>query len=251
MKKIIMLMSLYIVVKLASSATKFLNNIRCGNKKSFTPNPQFLKKEGGLTDKSILFFGSSITYGAASHGISFVEFLNIESNVHTTKEAISGTSLSGTERNTYVQRIKKEELSKAKYDLLVCQLSTNDGRLNKSIGEIKKEYDIDSFDVKTTIGAMEYIISYAKLTWDIPVLFYTCIRKTDPYYEFLVYNLYKLKEKWDIEILDVWGNQWASEQIKYDNTLFADDAHPTLKGYRYIYTPLFKEKIKNILSKEI
>lgn len=67
----------------------------------------------------------------------------------------------------------------------------------------------------------------------------------------MVYNLYKLKEKWDIEILDVWGNQWANEQIKYDNTLFADDAHPTLKGYRYIYTPLFKEKIKNILSKEI
>lgn len=88
--------------------------------------------------KIFFFLGSSITYGAASHGVSFVEFLNIESNVHTTKEAISSTSLAGTEKNTYVQRIKKEELSKANYDLLVCQLSTNDSRLNKSIGEIKK-----------------------------------------------------------------------------------------------------------------
>ncbi|AQM42074.1 lysophospholipase [Staphylococcus cohnii] len=246
-----MLISVYIVGKLASAVTNFVNDIRKGNKSSFKPNSQFFKREDGLADKNILFLGSSITYGAASHGISFVEFLNIESHMNTTKEALSGTSLAGTEKNSYVQRIKKEKLSKNKFDLLICQLSTNDGRLNKSVGEIKKEYDHNAFDVETTIGAMEYIISYAKLTWDTPILFYTCIRKADPYYEFLVYNLYKLKEKWDIEILDVWGNQWANEQIKYDNTLFADDAHPTLKGYRYIYTPLFKEKIKNILSKEI
>ena len=97
---------------------------------------------------------------------------------------------------------------------------------------------------------MEYIISYAKLTWDTPILFYTCIRKADPYYEFLVYNLYKLKEKWDIEILDVWGNQWANEQIKYDNTLLLM-MHTDFKRLSlYLYTT-FKEKIKNILSKEI
>ena len=92
-----MLISVYIVGKLASAVTNFVNDIRKGNKSSFKPNSQFFKREDGLTDKTF-FLGSSITYGAASHGISFVEFLNIESHMNTTKEAISGTSLAGTEK---------------------------------------------------------------------------------------------------------------------------------------------------------
>ncbi|PTI46584.1 SGNH/GDSL hydrolase family protein, partial [Staphylococcus xylosus] len=70
----------------------------------------------------------------------------------------------------------------------------------------------------------------------------------DPYYEHLINVLYKLKDKWDIEILDVWNNLEANNLKKYDKTLFADDAHPTLKGYRYVYFPLFKEKIMCIFS---
>lgn len=248
MKKLTALIGLYIAKNLFSTLFSVLNDRKKGNKSKFHPNVLYLEKDEKLNGKKILVLGSSITYGAASHGVSFVEFLKEESKVDTTKEAISGTTLAGLEKNSYVQRIKKEYLKKNNYDLLICQLSTNDSRFKKALGEISLDYELENFNTETTIGAMEYIISYAKNTWDTPVLFYTCIRKSDPYYEHLINVLYKLKDKWDIEILDVWNNLEANNLKKYDKTLFADDAHPTLKGYRYVYFPLFKEKIKCIFS---
>ena len=46
-----------------------------------------------LTGKRILFPGSSVTYGAACEGQSFVEFFHELDGVQVTKEAISGMTL--------------------------------------------------------------------------------------------------------------------------------------------------------------
>ena len=51
--------------------------------------------------------GSSITYGAASKGISFVEYLTTEYEVKGIKEAKSGTTLAGKNVNSYLNRLQK------------------------------------------------------------------------------------------------------------------------------------------------
>ena len=40
-------------------------------------------------------------------------------------------------------------------------------------GKVTDERDPEAFDLQTIAGAMEYIISYAKSTWNCPVLFYS------------------------------------------------------------------------------
>lgn len=226
---------------------KNMPNIVKGNKKIYLPNEKHLDKNSNLLDKSILFLGSSITYGAASKGISFVEFLNKSYGVRTIKEAQSGTTLSGKENTSYVSRLKNNVATEAKLDAFVCQLSTNDARFNKSIGKISDSYDCHKFDIETTIGAIEFIISYVKENWNCPIIFYTCIREKDAYYEHLIKKLYEIKNKWDINIIDVWGNVEINKRAKDDKQMMADDAHPTLKGYRYLYTPIFSKKLNQIL----
>ncbi|OHR52967.1 MULTISPECIES: SGNH/GDSL hydrolase family protein [unclassified Staphylococcus] len=222
-------------------------NLIKGNKDEFKPNKNYLDKNSNLKNKRILFLGSSITYGAASKGNSFVEFLNKEYGVNTIKEAQSGTTLAGKQDTSYIERLKSNVSTKNVLDGFVCQLSTNDGRFNKPIGSISESYSIHDFDTETTIGAIEFIIAYVKENWACPVIFYTCIRDTDPYYEFLINELFKIKTKWHIHIIDVWGDKQINKLAKYDKTMMADDAHPTLKGYRYLYTPIFSKKLSTIL----
>ena len=60
-----------------------------------------------LKDKTILFLGSSVTFGAASVGQSFVDYLVKKDGIHAVKEALSGTTLVQDERGekSYVERI--------------------------------------------------------------------------------------------------------------------------------------------------
>ncbi|KRG10826.1 SGNH/GDSL hydrolase family protein [Staphylococcus sp. NAM3COL9] len=230
------------------SLIKNMPNIIKGNKDEFAPNESYLDKNSDLNNKKILFLGSSITYGAASKGNSFVEFLNKEYGVDTIKEAQSGTTLAGKQNSSYVERLKSNVSTEKILDGFVCQLSTNDGRFNKPIGSISESYSTYDFDTETTIGAIEFIISYVKENWDCPIIFYTCIRDKEPYYEFLIKKLSEIKNKWDIHIIDVCGNKIVNKLANDDKTMMADDAHPTQKGYRYLYTPIFSEKLNDILK---
>ena len=119
--------------------------------------------------------GSSITYGAASKGISFVEYLTTEYEVKGIKEAKSGTTLAGKNVNSYLNRLRKLNFVNTKIDAVVIQLSTNDARFGYEIGEMSQSFDLESFDTETTLGAIEYIIKYVHTKWHcqssfIPVL---------------------------------------------------------------------------------
>lgn len=78
-----------------------------------------------LTGKTVIFLGSSVTYGSASGGISFADMMAKELNFHCIKEAVSGTTLADLDETSYVSRLKRLDPA-TKADLLICQLSTND-----------------------------------------------------------------------------------------------------------------------------
>ena len=180
-----------------------------------------------LNGNFIMFLGSSITYGAASKGISFVEYLTTEYEVKGIKEAKSGTTLAGKNKNSYLNRLRKLNFVNTKIDAVVCQLSTNDARFGYEIGEMSQSFNLESFDTETTLGAIEYIIKYVQTKWCCPVIFYTCIRENDVTYKQLVNHLYRLKTKWDIHIIDVYNNDDLNKLAKSDKEMMADDSHQT------------------------
>ena len=87
--------------------------------------------------KHIVFLGSSVTYGAASNGVSFVDFLAEKTGCRVTKEAVSGTMLVDDAPDSYICRMRKLN-PEMKVDLFVCQLSTNDATKGIPLGSVSE-----------------------------------------------------------------------------------------------------------------
>ena len=190
-----------------------------------------------LKDKTIIWLGSSVTYGAASFGQSFVEFIDACKGTKSVKETVSGTTLTADEENNYIERMVKLPAD-IKADAFVCQLSTNDATKNKPLGSIAG--DCQCYDITTITGAIEYIIQYARDTWHCPVYFYTGTKYDSPLYEQMVNRLHEIAGQKEIGIIDLWNDPEMNAVTKEDYALYmADPIHPTKAGYRNWWTPAF------------
>lgn len=203
--------------------------------------------DSSIKGKTVIFLGSSVTYGYGSLGVSFADFLEKEDGIVSVKEAISGTTLADIKDNSYVSRLKTIDKS-IKADAFICQLSTNDATKNIPLGEISEEKDISSFDTKTVAGAVEYIISYVKSTWNCPVIFYTNAKYESESYGKMVELLYRISEKWDITVIDLWNNEEINSISDEERRLYlVDSIHPTKAGYKEWWLPEFRKALYEIL----
>ena len=122
-------------------------------------------KDSPLKGKRIGFLGSSITYGSAAQGISFVEYICKRNSCEYVKEAVSGTTLVDSDSSSYVSRMKTIDKNQH-FDLFIVQLSTNDASQNKELGNPSDK------ETNTICGAINYIIQHVRDTWHCPVVFY-------------------------------------------------------------------------------
>lgn len=211
-----------------------------------------------LQGKSILFLGSSVTYGEASQGISFADYIGKLDGVHVTKEAVSATTLVDEnsilaklgygDGRSYVRRLIESVDPNAHFDAVVVQLSTNDATMGKPLGELGSSTDAADFDVKTVTGAIENIIAYARDTWDCPVVFYTGSYYESEAYAAMVDRLLAIQEKWDIGVVDLYTDE-AFNQIDADtyNFYMYDQIHPTKAGYLEWWTPAIEAYLYDYL----
>lgn len=180
------------------------------------------------------FLGSSVTYGSANAGRSFVDYLAESQVFPCIKEAVSGTTLCAATENSYVERLKKIN-KKTNIAHLIVQLSTNDVTLGMPVGEISKSFDADAFDCNTTIGAIEYIIAYARKTWNCAVTFFTNPPFNNKTYEKLIDKLYAIKNKWGIGIIDFYRfRNMPAPDGKAFAMYMSDAVHPNRAGYEWM-----------------
>ncbi len=210
------------------------------------------KVENSLEGKTFYFLGSSVTYGSASNGKSMVEFIAERNNCTTVKDAVSGTTLVDNGTDSYVQRLINSTVfdKNAKVDHLIVQLSTNDAANSLPLGSISTSKNLEDFDTSTIIGAMEYIICYAKETWDCEVSFYTGTQyfndKKVNHYVKMIEALYELSDKWDIGIIDLFFSPAMNSVNYFDYTLYmSDTVHPNVKGYEFWWTPVFEKHLSS------
>lgn len=201
-----------------------------------------------LEGKTIIFLGSSITFGSASMEESFADYLAKRDGITAVKEAVSGTTLVNNGADSYVERMKTID-SAMTADAFVCQLSTNDASQGQPFGEISDSMDMVDFDTATTAGAIEYIIAYAKETWNCPVIFFTNPHFASNEYAELVSLLLEIQAKWDIGVIDMWNDTVFNDITDDERTLYmADNIHPTRAGYREWWTPKFESFLYEYLK---
>lgn len=202
-----------------------------------------------LSGKTIIFLGSSVTDGMNAHGESFVDFLAKRDGVIPVKEAVSGTTLVTTKKNSYIERMLTIDPS-LHTDAFVCQLSTNDATINAPLGTVSTGTELADFDTTTVAGAIEYIVCYAKQTWNCPVIFYTGTKYDSAIYGDMVNLLLQIQQKWDIGVLDLWNDADMNAVSAADYALYmANGIHPTRAGYQLWWTPKFETYLQSYLTK--
>lgn len=220
-----------------------------GNSKKYSVAETETLADSPLKGNTFYFLGSSVTLGATSLNESMADFIAKRNDCTVIKEAVSGTTLCDSGESSYVRRIKNFDVNTAP-DAFICQLSTNDAApaYEDKLGTVSQSFNSDDFDTTTTLGAIEYIIGYAKKNWDCKILFYTNCYYFNASYKKMVEELYRIVLKWNIDIIDLYGDtgfntitQSEKELYKYDNI------HPTRAGYREWWTPVFEEKLKDII----
>ena len=180
-----------------------------------------------LRGKTVLFLGSSVTYGSAAGGVSFVDILGERYGINCIKEAVSGTTLVDINEKSYVSRLKAVDTG-VRPDLFVCQLSTNDAKKKLDIGKIEE--------------AICFVLDYARGVFGCPAVFYTGTYFEDEVYSKMIDTLYKLKERYDFHILDLYHDKDMLSVSPEDYQRYMKDKiHPTLIGYTEWWTPKFKE----------
>lgn len=220
-----------------------------GNGEIYSPDLIKTKTKSPLKGKKILFFGSSVTYGASSKGVSFVEYLQKETGCIAIKNAVSGTTLVDNGTDSYISRLKNEKENDI--DVLVCQLSTNDATQKKSLGEISESENISELDTHTVAGAIEYIILYAKKKWNCPVVFFTNPKYKSNRYDKTVTLLLNIRKKYNIEVIDLWNDGAFNDLTEEQRKLYmADKIHPTKAGYCKWWTPVFEKKLVEVINDE-
>lgn len=202
-----------------------------------------------LAGKTVLFLGSSVTYGAYSLGEALPEYFSARMGCTAIKEAVSGTTLAGTDDDTYVNRLKQNVSTSEPADLVICQLSTNDATLKKELGEIAVGENADDFYPETVTGALESIIAYCDETWGCPVVFFTGSYYESEHYDAMVARLYELQGKWNIGILDLWTNGEFNAITDEQRSLYMyDNIHPTRAGYRDWWGPELEKQLCAFLN---
>ncbi|MBQ6503734.1 MAG: SGNH/GDSL hydrolase family protein [Flexilinea sp.] len=222
-----------------------------GNKAAYSVANTEPKSDSKLSGKTIIFLGSSVTYGSASHGESFVDYLEKIDGITAVKEALSGTTLvdkSVWGKKSYIARMKSIDPN-IPADAFVVQLSTNDATMKKPLGTISESFSKEDFDTQTVAGAIEYVIAYARETWDCPVIFFTGTQYKNEHYAQMVDLLLEIQKKWDIGVLDLWNDPEMNAVSAEDYKLYmVNSIHPSRIGYRDWWTPKFESYLSDYLK---
>lgn len=218
-----------------------------GNDKKYNLENVEPVADSPLSGMNILYLGSSVTNGSASRGISFADYIAKRNNTTFVKEAVNGTTLVDGD-NSYIKRLEEVDPS-IKFDMVICQLSTNDATQEKPIGFITISKEPNR---STVIGAIEYIIRYVKKTWDCPVVFYTGSYYNSDHYSKMVSALKRLGEMNDIGVIDLYTDKEFNKISEEKRALYmADPIHPTKAGYLEWWTPKMEEYLYEFVSKKV
>lgn len=230
-----------------------LRDVRLAKKAGNQPEYDFSRigpmENSPLAGGKLCVLGSSVVYGASSLQNAVGEYLAARFGCALTKEAVSGTTLADNGSGSYVRRMQNNIPRDAHFDLFLCQLSTNDATKKLPLGTISGGKSLADFDTATVTGAMEYIICYARKTWNCPVMFFTGSRYESAAYEAMVTRLLELKEKWGIGVLDLWSGDAFNHISGAERRVYMDDRiHPTKAGYRDWWGPELERQLLAILE---
>ena len=236
-----------------------LFSVACGSNSSDFDLDKCTPAETAITGKTFYWLGSSVTLGMESGDVAVADYIAARNGATCVKEAVSGTTL--------IDEPYKKIF--ASYDSYITRLKTTKAFKDKRGAVTGTDVtEKESFDVKTTIGAMEYVVAYVRETWDSPVYFFSNARfddtgerkSRDPKgseYAVLVEAAYEVAEKWnsvgaDVRIVDLFNDEEFNDISSEDYDFYMHDpVHPYKAGYLKWWTPAFEKILFEDFGSEV
>ncbi len=250
MKKLKTVLSIFLILVIIAGGYvgNMLGVFNEGNYGEYSLRDTASVSDSPINGKTVIFLGSSVTFGYGSLGVSFADFLEKTDGITAIKEAVSGTTLVDVKSSSYVSRVKKIDKN-IKANAFVCQLSTNDATKEMPLGEISDSFSMNDFDTQTVAGAIEYIIAYANKTWNCPVVFYTQAKYDSDHYAKMVDLLFEIQKKWNITVIDLWNDDEINSITDEERKIYlVDHIHPTKAGYKEWWLPEFQKCLYEVLK---
>ena len=198
-----------------------------------------------LKGKTICVLGSSVMNGSGAENFAVAEYLAARLGCEYTKSAVDGTTLVDEGEESYIKRLRRLNKTE-RYDVFICQLSTNDAWYEKPLGYISRpDYELEDFDTHTVTGALEYIITYVGDNWDCPLFFLTSAQTFESKtYGPMVARLKDLQAKYRFGIIDLWSDVMFNNISKEQLDLYiTEEVHPTMAGYRDWWGPEIEKQL--------
>lgn len=215
-----------------------------GNAPEYSFEKIEMEQHNPLRKRDICVLGSSVINGSASESNAVAEYLAARLGCEYTKSAVDGTTLVDEGDESYIKRLRRLNKTE-RYDVFICQLSTNDAWQEKPLGYISRpDYDLDDFDTHTVTGALEYIITYVDDNWGCPIVFLTSAHFENEHYETMIRRLKDLQGKYRLGIIDLWSDERFNDITDEERALYMiDEVHPTTAGYRDWWGPEIERQL--------
>lgn len=196
--------------------------------------------------------GDSIAYGTGSSGYSYSALFAQNHALKLKNNAVGGGTLASETAGVYHIAESVIQNVNPSYDIIFLEGGINDYYRSAPLGEIKE--DENEFDINTTCGALQIMLSYVKENCPDSKVYFISVHKTlgaDKANKLgLSYEDYKARideicKKYNISVIDCYNSDFDLSLTTTRNSVYpdGDGIHPTLQGYIKYYLPLIEQSV--------
>ncbi len=233
-----------------------------------------------LNGKRALFLGDSITEGYRDsgsygrEGLSWAGRINRDTGLDFVNPALHGSTIShlniGESSGDYTATTDNQgwgwiynqyNANKGQhFDMVVMHGGVNDARYTRNLGQVSRTnlYDVDSFDLTTYAGGLQYLFANMKSTYPNADLFFianfrldlakikygdtTKTLENNGHLGNYLQLAYEICDLYDINLIDLHSNDKLNTELQTNKTTYLEDKlHPSPEGYEIITPYIIKE----------
>ncbi len=209
-------------------------------------------------NKTALFLGDSISYGAADAGRSWAWRMSNSLGFKADNQSVNGWAISTSRQLRIINELKGVKYNS--YDYVIMEGGTNDAWDSCQVGVVSDSYDPKDFDITTFAGGLEELFynAYQRfpgarfgfiITYKMPL---ATDKGNVAYMEPIANISIDICKKWNVAYLDLYHDDYVNNTILEVNTLkyLIDTVHPNVTAYDRL-SPYIEQWFKQLTVNDI
>ncbi len=209
-------------------------------------------------NKTALFLGDSISYGAADAGRAWAWRMSNSLGFTADNQSVNGWAISTSRQNRIINELKKVKYNS--YDYVIMEGGTNDAWDKAEVGAVSSSYDPKDFDITTFAGGLEELFynAYQRfpgarfgfiITYKMPL---ATDKGNVSQMEDIANISIEICKKWNVAYLDLYHDDYVNNELLQVHTTnyLNDTVHPSVAAYDRL-SPYIEQWFKTLSVNDI